>query len=128
MFNAALIISLISILIGSGGILSLLVRLSTHNKKQAVQEYRLEEFANKFEQAQVKISGLETQIALTNQNISYISGKLGKLDILDSVNAKLDIVTKVIDNVIPRPEAEAKFKAVEERVGAVEEAVRHSHE
>ena len=116
-----LAISLVTLLLGGG----LIGRLFTYSRKQAVHEYQQAETEKKVAEHTKELTELQKSLALTTQTIGTMERKLDKLDLLESVHAKMEILAKMAENVIPRPEAEAKFTDLGRRVEHVEEAVFH---
>lgn len=116
-----LAISILTLLAGGG----LFSRVFSYSRKQAVHEYQQTETEKKVAENTRELAELQRALALTRQTMDHVEKKLDKLDLIESVHAKLEILARIAENVIPRPEAEAKFSDLGRRVEHVEEAVFH---
>ena len=119
--TASLIVAFFALLFGSGWFMIYIKGV----KNQAVMQTEHQQVRQKVEEQGKDIAQLKTDVALTNQTVASIERQMGKLDLITEVNAKMDTFTLLVQNVVPRPELEAKISAVSQRVDKVEEVVLH---
>ena len=119
--TASLIVAFFALLFGSGWFMIYIKGV----KNQAVMQTEHQQVRQKVEEQGKDIAQLKTDVALTNQTVSSIARQMGKLDLITEVNAKMDTFAILVQNVVPRPELEAKISAVSGRVDKVEEVVFH---
>jgi septal ring factor EnvC (AmiA/AmiB activator) len=123
--TTALIISIVfgilSLLVGGG----LLTRYISHSNDLAVQAHDIKQTKADIAALQNDSKSMNTQVALLTQTLNELKPRLEKLDLLELLNNKLDNLNRIVDTILPRPEAEVRFKAVEDRVTQVSDAVSH---
>jgi hypothetical protein len=115
----SVVVAVLTLMFGGGAFLTYLKA----TKAQAVLEYRMNHTADLVADCIKDIVTLTSGLALADQRIGQIGDRLKKLDILETVTVQLSTLMARTENILPRPEAEAKFTDLGRRVDHVEEAV-----
>lgn len=77
------------------------------------------------DKATAQMNTLQTQQALTGQRVEEMNTKLAKLDLLEVIHTNVEHLKVSTANMLPRPEAEARIKGIEDRVDTISAAVFH---
>jgi hypothetical protein len=117
----SLIVSGIALLLGGG----LLSRYIVHSNRQAVLNHDAERNKADIAKNTADLVLVHSQIALMTYQVSQISTKLEKLDLLEVVHTNVENLKEMAQNMMPRLEGEAKIRAVDQRVDGIAAVVFH---